>query len=303
MTDTLSPYDALQKRLDAFTERADRIHDGDIEALHQTRVASRRLRELLPLVGLNADAARKLSRRLKKVTRELGAVRELDVSALLTRDLCQDPAYSSTALTRVAAAVGDARDAEREQLAKKLPLGKLRRLANRIEQAIKDREADRPRRNHRTGREWTWAVDARTARRAARLGAAIDAAGALYDAARLHDVRVALKKLRYAVELTMESRQRRENADAVALKDAQDLLGRVHDLEVLLTATRDVQGSQSSLNWTLSREFESLSSALETNCRTLHGRYMHDRTRLRAIAERLQHASPQRTRLVRRKVG
>ena len=39
-----------------------------MKAVHWTRVASRRLRELLPVLGLDGDSARKLSRRLKRVT-------------------------------------------------------------------------------------------------------------------------------------------------------------------------------------------------------------------------------------------
>ena len=44
----------------------------------------------------------------------------------------------------------------------------------------------------------------RVARRAASLKAAIDEAGAVYLPERLHAVRIAVKKLRYAVELEHE---------------------------------------------------------------------------------------------------
>jgi len=56
-----------------------------------------------------------------------------------------------------------------------------------------------PRKNHHGphGRAWMWALDARLGRRADRVRAALDAAGALYHAERIHGVRVALKKLRY----------------------------------------------------------------------------------------------------------
>jgi CHAD domain-containing protein len=298
MADTVSLYGALQKRLDAFTERLDGIHDADVEALHQTRVASRRLRELLPLLGLKADTVRKLNRRLKKVTRELGAVRELDVLLLLIQDLCRDTRYSSSALRRVATAVSEARDAARKRLATKLPLSKLRRLADRIDRAVKDRKGEtghgRPPSGHGPRHGWVWAADARTVHRAGRLGAAMDSAGALYDPARLHDVRIALKKLRYAMELTVEARQRRETADIVALKNGQDLLGRLHDLEMLVTSTRQVQSVQSPPNATASRDLESLLRALEGDCRALHAHYMHDHKKLSALADRVRGASSAR---------
>jgi CHAD domain-containing protein len=100
----------------------------------------------------------------------------------------------------------------------------------------------------------------------------------------------ALKKLRYAMELSLEARQRRESADLVALKGAQDLLGRIHDLEMLVTFTRRLQISQSPPDLTASRELEPLLSALAKECRALHARYMRDRTKILAIADRMPNA-------------
>ena len=55
---------------------------GEVEGIHQARVASRRLRELVPAVARAADAreARALRRGLREVTRLLGRSRELDVA-------------------------------------------------------------------------------------------------------------------------------------------------------------------------------------------------------------------------------
>jgi CHAD domain-containing protein len=53
-------------------------------------------------------------------------------------------------------------------------------------------------------RGWQWALGARVARRASALRAAIDTAGGWSE--RLHKVRIALKKLRYAVELSASRR-------------------------------------------------------------------------------------------------
>ena len=49
-----------------------------------------------------------------------------------------------------------------------------------------------------------WRVDAQVANRASRLSAAMAEAGAMYLPERLHAVRIAMKKLRYAVELSTE---------------------------------------------------------------------------------------------------
>ncbi len=55
---------------------------GEVEGIHQARVASRRLRELVPAIARGADAreARALRRGLRQVTRLLGRSRELDVA-------------------------------------------------------------------------------------------------------------------------------------------------------------------------------------------------------------------------------
>src|SRR5262249_36788721 len=86
---------SLRTRLEAFMRDGERVYEGDVEALHRTRVASRRLRELVPVLGLSGDTARKVGQRLKKVTKRLGVVRELDVLMLMIDELGRDSRYSS----------------------------------------------------------------------------------------------------------------------------------------------------------------------------------------------------------------
>src|SRR5436190_24170080 len=83
----------------------------------------------------------------------------------------------------------------------------------------------------------------RMAMGAARLQAAIDKAAGIYLPDRLHDVRIAVKKLRYAMEVARDLSGSRATARILTLKRAQDLLGRMHDLEVLIARTRGVQSS------------------------------------------------------------
>ena len=65
-TDTPERYASFHSQVDAFTLELGRIHEWDLGALHRARVASRRLREWLPLLGLDGSAARKLSRRFRR---------------------------------------------------------------------------------------------------------------------------------------------------------------------------------------------------------------------------------------------
>src|SRR6476661_5046661 len=90
----------LKKRVDPFTRVLAAVEQGDVRALHRARVASRRLRELLPMLQLQPSRARKLSRRLRKVTMRLGAVRELDVLLLLIDELHLSRPARSAGLSR-----------------------------------------------------------------------------------------------------------------------------------------------------------------------------------------------------------
>ena len=79
---------------------------------------------------------------------------------------------------------------------------------------------------------------ARAARRAEGLRAAIENAAGIYLPDRLHEVRIAVKKLRYALEIARDLSGSRATARIRTLKRVQDLLGRMHDLEMLIARTR-----------------------------------------------------------------
>ena len=300
MRESAQRFNLFQQRLDAFTRKLGQIHEGDLDAVHSTRVASRRLRELLPILEVDSGTARKLGRRLRNATRRLGVVRELDVLMLTLQELDGNSRYSSRALSRVGAAVADARTAARQRLAKILPLAKMEGLASRLERAAHHLERDdqnvHARRAPGLEQAWVWALEARVARRATRVRSAIEAAGAVYVPTRLHDVRIALKKLRYGAELLAEARCQRATLDIAAFKDAQEVLGRLHDLVMLAERARDVQMSSAPPDLTVWRELGSLVHAAEDDCRPLHARYMHDRIKLLAIADRMGaaklHAAP-----------
>jgi CHAD domain-containing protein len=285
------PIDLFRQRLASFARELGDVERGSVDALHRMRVASRRLRELLPLLQLNGTTSRKLDRQLRRVTKQLGVVRELDVLIGLIDDFGRNRRYSLTTLRLLSQRVGHTRDSARERLAAKLPTWKLERLVNRLERAVSSDESSHAKGRAddrvRAKRVWLWALDARLARRAARVQRAIEMAGALYVPERLHDVRIALKKLRYAAELSLDAGRPRLTADVAALKAAQDLLGRLHDYEVLITSGRNAQASLFPPDLAIWRQLKRLVDTVEDDCRQMHGRYMRDRKRLIAIANRL----------------
>jgi CHAD domain-containing protein len=114
----------------------------------------------------------------------------------------------------------------------------------------------------------------------------VRSAGAVYLPERLHDVRIAVKKLRYAIELRADA-VRRRTRDVPRLRTAQDALGRLHDLQVLIHRCREAQASLDPPVITAWRELGSLVDALEEDCRALHARYVRQRRKLIDIVERM----------------
>src|SRR5437764_11365081 len=116
MSRSTERYDLLRIRLDRFRRMLHGVAEGDVHALHRMRVASRRLREVLPILQLDADVAHKLGRRLRKVTERLGVVREFDVLLGVIEELTTVGRYQEAALGRVAEGLARDRSRARERL-------------------------------------------------------------------------------------------------------------------------------------------------------------------------------------------
>jgi CHAD domain-containing protein len=274
----------LKRRLDAFVRALKAFDRYEVRGLHRTRVASRRLRELVPILQLDHAAARKLMRRIRKVTTRLGTVRELDVLLLSIDELHVAGRGAGAALGRVGVAVSKDRDRARKRLETRLPIASLWRTARKLERlvaALQIEEAGATRADERSLR---WAADARVARRAGRLSKAIEQAGPLYLTDRLHDVRISLKKLRYAAELQSEILGTRSSPLQRLLRRGQDLLGRMHDLQMLIDRVRQVHASLAPPTLIEWRDLDALVLSLEDDCRRLHARYMAIRDQLVASA-------------------
>jgi CHAD domain-containing protein len=172
----------------------------------------------------------------------------------------------------------------------KATTGELRRLSRKLQRVERLVEAIDNGRQPR--RAWQWALEARVARRAETLAAAMKDAGSVYLPERLHAVRIALKKLRYAVELADELRGKKRSPDERRLKRAQDILGRLHDVQMLVDAVRQAHATQSLPDVTTRRQFNRLTRQLEDESRRVHARYMRERPLLLAVCQRLAGRSP-----------
>jgi CHAD domain-containing protein len=275
------PSETLIRQQLRILERAlPAAQQGDPNRLHEARVATRRLRERLPLV-LPSSVGRKIVRKVRRLSRALGPVRELDVALQTLEEVGSGGEVPSTAITKLRQLLRQERQRLYTDMCNQvahIDVDKLRRRAVTAVRKTHSRPSSRDAKRVAAAQE-------RAGRRAARLRAAIDNAAGLYLPDRLHEVRIAIKKLRYGLELVREMRGSRAMARIATLKEAQDLLGRMHDLEVLIGRVRAVQGSSSAAHLRLSAGLDRLVRRLETECRQRHGHYMALRKRLTAVCE------------------
>jgi len=215
-------------------------------------------------------------------------VRDLDVLMGLIEELRRDRRYSRTALEAVQSVIESERKIARERLKTRLSPARLQRITRRLKRVAKQLQVDDHQANggrRRQGQATVWAIQARAARRAGLVRETIEAAGTVYAAAPLHQVRIALKKLRFALELTAELEHRPAARDIATLKASQDLLGRLHDFQVLIEHASDVQATRLVIDPVAWRELGLLVRMLERDCRKLHARYVRNASGLADIAK------------------
>jgi CHAD domain-containing protein len=272
----------LKQRLTALLDAMPAAQAGDTRSVHQARVATRRLREALPVLraSLDEDALGRAERQVRKMTRALGPVRELDVALAHLDELAAHHAVPARAVSRLRHALAREQFARRRELLAAITPGKMERLRQRLGQA--GERDPRP----RTG----GAVDeaqAQVVRRAGRLALMIERAGGLYLPDRLHAVRIAAKKLRYALEIQRELKRSKSTARIMQLKRLQDLLGRMHDFEVLIDRSRQLQADRAASDRQLTLELDTIIRTLEAECRADHATYMRRRASVLKLCQAL----------------
>lgn len=275
----------IRQRLAGLARMLPSARAGDVTSVHQSRVATRRLREALPLV-LRGSSLRKHTRTVRRLTRSLGPVRELDVALLTLDEFAGTGEVPRTGVLSLHQVIRQERARMHADMRRSIDRTRLQKLSAKLVAAAqkRDHEGASPRTI-----DPKQLADARTraTRRADRLRITIENAAAIYLPDRLHEVRIATKKLRYAMEIVRDLSRSRATAHIATLKRAQDLLGRIHDLEVLIARTRALQGSPNAPTLRVSADMDLLVRRLETECRRLHGRYIAMRAPLLAICDRV----------------
>jgi CHAD domain-containing protein len=240
---------------------------GDDVGVHQARVASRRLREAVPVLAADTKIRKKAERKIRRVTRALGTVREMDVTVQILDEFARGPGIPRDALEDVRGHVIAERDRRRATMLDRLRRVDTAKLSRRLDEvAIMIPGA--------TLGEWRGTLVTRVAQRAKRLRSAIQNAGQVYAAEQLHFVRIAVKKLRYALELLADSRLAPVRPLVNTLKRAQETLGRVHDLQVIEHHVAAVQALPPTRRGADDGGLDVIARMLADECRHIHARYV-----------------------------
>lgn len=288
----------LERRARALKRQLANAVAGKDTGVHQARVASRRLREAIPVLtdGLSHTKANKAQRKIRRITQALGTVRELDVTLHLIDELADRPAVPQNALGEVRALVIEEREQRRETMLARLKDVNTDKLGHRLQDVRHALQHPTPR------HAWRAALALRIARRARRLEKAIDDAGQIYAPESLHEVRIAAKKLRYALEIADESGAVPSRDTLRLIKRVQDALGRLHDLQILQHHVAAVGAAPRKGRSTPDAGLAILSRWIEDECRHLHGRFVAATPDLRAAVEAVRRDVPARLTARRRSV-
>jgi len=230
----------LRVRFDEVIELRDPALDfSDIEGVHAMRVATRRLRsalgDFLPLV--KKRPLRRVRKNLKKIADALGAVRDQDV-AILALEHLQSAAEIDQINLKIKEGIekllGERRrlrEKAQTNLIQTLDAGGLAKLREdftaALDKAVSSNKRARVVSFNEAGRE---AVDA-SLRELCDLGVSVYEP---FNIEKLHEMRIAAKRLRYAVELFTACWGDSIAPFAAQIAEMQSFLGEVHDCDVWL---------------------------------------------------------------------
>jgi len=241
---------------------------GDVEAIHDLRVAARRARATLSLLAWKPGGKRskRVERLLRDLARAAGRSRDLDVAAELMESLV--PARGRTAKARATLCRSCAGErARRHALGRDalldLDVAELRRGLRRIAAQATPSPGDLIER-----------LQAVTSSQGAKIVECVATAGRRYDAEALHEIRRRARRLRYSAEIADDIL----GYAGAAAKDwrwLQTRLGDLHDRDVLSAWLAERAGrAERSGNPELASAARAAGARVARDARRLHRDYL-----------------------------
>lgn len=225
-------YVSLRRNARAFLrhEPGTRLGD-DPEALHDMRVAGRRMRAAFglfaPYLPKRADSLR---RELGRLGRSLGAVRDLDVQLeQLAQWRGEAAAADAEALDAIERVLVHRREVARRKMLATLDAARYERFIGRLSAFLRHGPGRRPADGRRPARQAALALVGRRYRALRKLGDRLTPASLPGD---FHVARIRAKRLRYALEFHAPLYDGDVKAMIESLTALQDLLGEHQDAHV-----------------------------------------------------------------------
>ena len=284
MFNSNTPYTLLVDQVHTLRSQVPGVRDGDAASVHDARVATRRIRELLQFAdGPFSRAADEVRASFRTMGRALGRVRDADVRITLLAELESRVPHVAPRLVTVRQSQEDAR-----LKLMRLAIKRLERLEieNLLNHAV-DRGSPIRRMLEQSSSTGHWRRDlCRTMMDRGRASAeAIEHATGVYFPNRAHAARIALKKLRYAMEIAGHMGNGDLHAPLRDLKKGQDVLGDLHDRQALLDDLTSREPNDSEAPEPFGAVIKEV---LEAEVRSLHGRYLARRERLLDVSREAQ---------------
>ena len=215
-----------------------RIDPGDpvVEGVHQARVATRRLRSELKLLGAALDRhwVRDIRGELKWLGGVLGRVRDDDVLVPLLEGDGDGSPFDSDGRKDLRSVLAEERRAHCRDLTVALAGDRYLTLLDRLDWAtrrppFKELPRDKPRRPPLAGRPAKVVLPESVGQRWRSLRKVVRGAGGHPSDRDLHSMRIRAKELRYAAETATPVVGKPARRMAAAAEEAQDVLGAHHD--------------------------------------------------------------------------
>ena len=209
--------------------------DDDPDDIHDLRVSSRRLQQVVSLMFPKPRRAksRKVIRSLRDLRRDWGSCRNLDVDLALLQEKLESPGTDGVrdAWNYVRECLVELRDQELARARKRfrrLDIPAFIEKTQRLFKSIKTKNVQDLRLKEilaDTLAEWREAIAQAKSRQ---------------DPEHLHELRISGKRLRYQLEIIAELGDTSARDQVTSLKGLQDELGRWHDCHVLLQLVEEL---------------------------------------------------------------
>jgi CHAD domain-containing protein len=218
------------------------VRNGDPDAIHDARVATRRLRAVLEVVeDGHSERYAAHTEAMRGLGRALGAARDLDIVVELLEEKIWQVPDAARAVVTLRHGAFDERALARRELIKTIersPLDDFAPSAFRRSRMWRSRASGSIGANLRQ----------RLHKQSTKLTDAVDYASGVYFPNRAHQVRIHTKRLRYLVELASTTSRPRDDRELTVLKRVQSVLGDLHDRELLLQRLEQAGGQGAEID-------------------------------------------------------